>query len=215
MRILICLSMMVAMSSSVGAQESLVADASEKWVYFSVRPGVLVDHFKTKGYEASNTKYNAPARMSVSATVDLDNPEMKGFIVRAELTYRNQRFYGEGQEENLGFTKRYFHFRTLTPELSLLYRYPSRKKLQVYGGGGIGWNLRKFVQNEASYGEDPWRSHPALFLTDQEWSFSLSAGLQLKKRIDLCAKVFLSQMSDAMLYSARSTSKMISITYRL
>jgi hypothetical protein len=203
-------------SCKVIAQDSLESESTNKWVYFSIRPGVNVDYFKTEGYQVSNTKYKPASRFVISAAIDLDNPEMKGFLVRGEVTYRDQRFHGEGHEQIIGFTKTDFRFRTITPELSLLYKIPWRSKLQIYAGGGLGWNTRKISKNEGViyYGDRPWRYPNALYLTDQEWSFSLSAGLMFKKRIELSAKLFRSEMSDASLYDVRAKSKIIAVTYR-
>jgi hypothetical protein len=206
---------MLFATCTVTGQE-LQTGATTKWVYFSIRPGVSVDYFKTEGYQVSNTKYNTAKRFVISATIDLDNPEMKGFVVRAEVTYRNQRFHGEGYEEIMGFTKTDLRFRTFTPEFSLLYKIPWHSKLQLYGGGGVGWNTRKIVTNQGViyYSNRSWQYPDALYLTDQEWSFSLSAGLMFKNRIELSTKLFRSEMSDASLYDAGAKSKVIAITYR-
>ncbi|OQP65509.1 hypothetical protein A3860_17750 [Niastella vici] len=198
------------------AQDSLENGATNKWVYFSLRPGVTMDFFKTEGYQVSNTKYNPTKRFVISAAIDLDNPQMKGFLLRGEVTYRDQRFHGEGYEQIIGFTKTDFRFRTITPELSLLYKSPWRSKLQIFAGGGLGWNTRKIVRNEGViyYGDRPWRYPHALYLTDQEWSFSLSAGLLFKSRIEISAKLFRSEMSDTSLYDVGAKSKMVAFTYR-
>jgi len=216
MRNYLFLSLMLAIGNPLLAQDSLQTGASNKWVYFSIRPGINIDYFKTEGYEVSNIKYTTAKRFVISAAIDLDNPEMKGFMVRAEVTYRNQRFHGEGKEDIMGYTKYDFHFRTFTPEFSLLYKVPWHSKFQVYGGGGVGWNARKIVTNQGTiyYGDTPWTYPHALYLNDQEWSLSLSAGVLFKNRIELSAKLFRSEMSDASLNEALSKSKLIMATYR-
>ncbi len=198
------------------AQNSSSAKVADKWVYFSLRPGMSVDYLQTDGYQAENIEYKPSTQFIISAAVDIDNPEMNGFVVRGEVTHRYQHFQGEGYEDRWGFLKREFIFRTLTPDVSLLYKVPLKSKLQIYGGGGVGWNIRKIEKNveiEFSRGE-PFSRSKAFHFTDQEWSLSLSAGVIYKSRFEWRAKYFKSEISNATLYTIKAKSLTFSVTYR-
>lgn len=191
---------MVTATQSLTAQDSLQqARINNKWAYFSIRPGIALDELRMTGNVQPNNNYQNAARRFISGVMDIDNPEMNNFMIRVEISYMPHRFYSGGDQRNKD--EHTIKINTVTPDFSLLYKVHIGS-LHIYTGGGVGWYSRKLIN-------DGW-----LVLSSEGWSYTLTAGLIYKNKIELSAKVMGSNISDVALYDLRNNTGALVLGYR-
>jgi hypothetical protein len=130
------------------AQNYRQSDFFHKGVYIALRPGAAYEFAQPKGYLIDHLSFNKPRQFQLSAIMDWDDNDLKRFMVRCEVSYKQMGFNGQG----VAYEGRYDTYElrgfSVVPEVALMYGSSRRRSLRFLAGIGLGMTLARATRND-------------------------------------------------------------------
>jgi hypothetical protein len=206
-RLFLPLLVFIASTTYLNAQD-------QSYVAFSLRPGYNWDRMQPTGKDVRHLRFPTSARPTLSVAMDIDGAELCNFFIRADLFFHGFSFRAGGIDSAETYELKTF---MIDPEFSLMYRVPSKWKLQGYIGAGFGLIWDNNDINE-------WKHRPPtndvkgdfIALDYMPVALLLHAGAMYNKRVDLNCKFRWVQWAGGEVPNQRLIGKSInlSLSYR-
>lgn len=161
-----------------------------KWGYLTLRYGFDYGRLRASGMFIDGFKFDRSQHQYLSAGFDLDAPELSGFIVRAEMSFRPQAFNGINPEAPGKALRRWqINGNTMSEEITLGYKSMRGAFRWFVTAGMGGYQLRIQHNTQIDYTNGlPQQSENDVKVREANGYTSLSAGIIYRHRIELRIK---------------------------
>jgi hypothetical protein len=183
-----------------------------KGVYFALRPGFSYDYMSARG-SMGYLHFNRPRQKQLSLMMDWDADKFKGWMIRAEVSYKSMSFYGQGFESKSQLNTYEIRGFTLVPEVVFMYGSTRLNSLRIIGGIGLGLSGSTVTRNQFTIYQDgrpPVTNNKQFDAEGGDFIATINASLMYKRRWEANFKYWPFAWHDAINDKNRLNSHSIS-----